>query len=107
MERDDSSLPLYPIEQWQNTSQSSPASLAPPSPPTTTSSCHIDESYKYIFLPLCYSVTFLLSLVLNSIILHRSFCGGRGQQLINIRLSVMAVTRRDGSVGVRASLLSE
>ncbi|KAK6478114.1 P2Y purinoceptor 3-like, partial [Huso huso] len=40
------------------------------------SSCHIDESYKYIFLPLCYSVTFLLSLVLNSIILHRSFCGG-------------------------------
>ncbi|KAK6466447.1 P2Y purinoceptor 3-like, partial [Huso huso] len=52
----------------------------PPSPPTTPSSspssCHIDESYKYIFLPLCYSVTFLLSLVLNSIILHRSFCGG-------------------------------
>ncbi|XP_041093345.1 P2Y purinoceptor 3-like [Polyodon spathula] len=71
---DDSSLPLYPIEQWQNTSQSSPASLVPPNP-STPSSCHIDESYKYIFLPLCYSVTFLLSLVLNSIILHRSFCG--------------------------------
>ncbi|MGH0119612.1 UNVERIFIED_CONTAM: hypothetical protein FKN15_058063 [Acipenser sinensis] len=35
------------------------------------------------------------------------FQSGRGQQPINIRLSVMAVTRRGGSVGVRASLLSE
>ncbi|MGH0158364.1 UNVERIFIED_CONTAM: hypothetical protein FKN15_055679 [Acipenser sinensis] len=31
----------------------------------------------------------------------------RGQQPIRIRLSVMAVTQRGGSVGVRASLLSE
>ncbi|XDV54145.1 hypothetical protein PO909_022500 [Leuciscus waleckii] len=29
-------------------------------------SCSIDESYKYVILPLCYSLTFLLSLVLNS-----------------------------------------
>lgn len=35
-------------------------------------SCEINESYKYIFLPLCYSFTFVLSLTLNSIILYRS-----------------------------------
>ncbi|MGH0161843.1 UNVERIFIED_CONTAM: hypothetical protein FKN15_072610 [Acipenser sinensis] len=32
---------------------------------------------------------------------------GRGRQPIDIRLSVMAVTRRGGRVGVRTSLLSE
>ncbi|MGH0174959.1 UNVERIFIED_CONTAM: hypothetical protein FKN15_071407 [Acipenser sinensis] len=32
---------------------------------------------------------------------------GRGQQAVNIRLSVMAVTLRGGRVGVRAFLLSE
>ncbi|XP_048840687.1 P2Y purinoceptor 3-like [Brienomyrus brachyistius] len=42
-----------------------------------TSSCSIDESYKYIFLPLCYSFTFIFSLSLNSVVLHRSFCHTR------------------------------
>lgn len=37
------------------------------------SSCSIDESYKYIFLPICYSFTFLFSISLNSIVLYRSF----------------------------------
>ncbi|XP_041723606.2 P2Y purinoceptor 3-like [Coregonus clupeaformis] len=36
-------------------------------------SCSINESYKYIFLPLCYSFTFLFSISLNSIVLWRSF----------------------------------
>ncbi|KAJ8254835.1 hypothetical protein GJAV_G00197870 [Gymnothorax javanicus] len=36
-------------------------------------SCSIDESYKYIFLPLCYSFTFLFSISLNSVVLYRSF----------------------------------
>ncbi|XP_034005486.1 P2Y purinoceptor 4 [Trematomus bernacchii] len=46
---------------------SSSSSTAPPP------SCSIDESYKYIFLPICYSFTFLFSISLNSIILFRSF----------------------------------
>ncbi|CAJ1086470.1 P2Y purinoceptor 3 isoform X1 [Xyrichtys novacula] len=36
-------------------------------------SCSIDESYKYIFLPICYSFTFIFSISLNSVILYRSF----------------------------------
>ncbi|XP_051539146.1 P2Y purinoceptor 3 [Myxocyprinus asiaticus] len=46
---------------------------------TAPHSCSIDESYKYVILPLCYSLTFLLSLVLNSTVLLRSYrCrGGR------------------------------
>uniref|UniRef100_A0A673Y7M8 Si:dkey-6n21.13 n=1 Tax=Salmo trutta TaxID=8032 RepID=A0A673Y7M8_SALTR len=36
------------------------------------SSCSIDESYKYIFLPLCYSFTFVFSITLNSIVLWLS-----------------------------------
>lgn len=36
-------------------------------------SCNIDESYKYIFLPICYSFTFIFSITLNSIVLYRSF----------------------------------
>ncbi|XP_070786197.1 P2Y purinoceptor 3 [Enoplosus armatus] len=47
---------------------SPPPSTTPPSP-----SCSIDESYKYIFLPICYSFTFLFSISLNSVILYRSF----------------------------------
>lgn len=49
-----------------------------------TSSCSIDESYKYVFLPVCYSLTFLFSLTLNSVVLLRSCsccsgsCGGVG-----------------------------
>ncbi|MEQ2163150.1 hypothetical protein GOODEAATRI_027228 [Goodea atripinnis] len=46
---------------------STPSSLPP-------SSCSIDESYKYVFLPVCYSLTFLFSLVLNSVVLLRSCC---------------------------------
>ncbi|XP_030648850.1 P2Y purinoceptor 3 [Chanos chanos] len=34
--------------------------------------CSKDESYKYIILPLCYSLTFILSLALNSTVLLRS-----------------------------------
>nr|XP_019967885.1 PREDICTED: P2Y purinoceptor 3-like [Paralichthys olivaceus] len=41
------------------------------------SSCSIDESYKYVFLPVCYSLTFLFSLTLNSVVLLRS-CRLRG-----------------------------
>uniref|UniRef100_A0A9R1SEM8 G-protein coupled receptors family 1 profile domain-containing protein n=2 Tax=Cyprinus carpio TaxID=7962 RepID=A0A9R1SEM8_CYPCA len=44
---------------------------------STPHSCSIDESYKYIILPLCYSLTFLLSLVLNSTVLLRSRKSGR------------------------------
>uniref|UniRef100_A0AAY4AHU7 G-protein coupled receptors family 1 profile domain-containing protein n=1 Tax=Denticeps clupeoides TaxID=299321 RepID=A0AAY4AHU7_9TELE len=36
-------------------------------------SCNIDESYKYIFLPICYSFTFVFSMALNSVVLFRSF----------------------------------
>ncbi|XP_060764538.1 P2Y purinoceptor 3 [Neoarius graeffei] len=44
---------------------------------TAPLSCSNDESYKYIILPLCYSITFLLSVVLNSTVLLRSYRGGR------------------------------
>lgn len=45
-----------------------------PSPPSAHQppSCSIDESYKYIFLPICYSFTFIFSISLNSVILYRS-----------------------------------
>lgn len=43
---------------------------------TALLSCSNDESYKYIILPLCYSITFLLSVVLNSTVLLRSYRGG-------------------------------
>ncbi|KAJ8416792.1 hypothetical protein AAFF_G00326700 [Aldrovandia affinis] len=41
--------------------------------PSLSPSCSIDESYKYIFLPLCYSFTFVFSISLNSVVLYRSF----------------------------------
>uniref|UniRef100_A0A3B4TPB3 Si:dkey-6n21.13 n=1 Tax=Seriola dumerili TaxID=41447 RepID=A0A3B4TPB3_SERDU len=44
------------------------SSNTPPSHP-----CCIDESYKYIFLPICYSFTFIFSILLNSVVLFRSF----------------------------------
>ncbi|XP_058268463.1 P2Y purinoceptor 3 [Hemibagrus wyckioides] len=44
---------------------------------TAPLSCSNDESYKYIILPLCYSITFLLSVVLNSTVLLRSYRSGR------------------------------
>ncbi|KAF7643845.1 hypothetical protein LDENG_00232360 [Lucifuga dentata] len=52
-------------------SSSSPASSPPAIPPSP--SCSIDESYKYIFLPICYSFTFIFSISLNSVVLFRSF----------------------------------
>ncbi|XP_056299066.1 P2Y purinoceptor 3 [Pseudoliparis swirei] len=48
-------------------------SSSSPSAATPSPSCSIDESYKYIFLPICYSFTFLFSISLNSVILYRSF----------------------------------
>ncbi|XP_051540910.1 P2Y purinoceptor 3-like [Myxocyprinus asiaticus] len=47
---------------------------------TAPHSCSIDESYKYVILPLCYSLTFLLSLVLNSTVLLRSYRSRGGCQ---------------------------
>uniref|UniRef100_A0A671LRZ2 G-protein coupled receptors family 1 profile domain-containing protein n=1 Tax=Sinocyclocheilus anshuiensis TaxID=1608454 RepID=A0A671LRZ2_9TELE len=43
-------------------------------------SCRMDESYKYIISPLCYSLTFLLSLVLNSTVLLWSYQCRSGHQ---------------------------
>ncbi|KAM4620422.1 P2Y purinoceptor 3 [Polymixia lowei] len=56
-----------------NTSSSS-SSSSPSAPPLSPSSspCSIDESYKYVFLPVCYSLTFVFSLTLNSVVLLRS-----------------------------------
>ncbi|XP_030017949.1 P2Y purinoceptor 3 [Sphaeramia orbicularis] len=48
-----------------------PSSFPSTNPPP--SSCSIDESYKYIFLPICYSFTFIFSISLNSVVLYRSF----------------------------------
>lgn len=48
--------------------------LPPPSSNPPPELCSIDETYKYIFLPICYSFTFIFSLSLNSVILYRSFC---------------------------------
>ncbi|KAK2827949.1 hypothetical protein Q5P01_018983 [Channa striata] len=62
-----------------NNSGTMPTSSLPPS------SCSIDESYKYVFLPVCYSLTFLFSLTLNSVVLlrscrHHEGCCGSGQR---------------------------
>lgn len=54
-----------------NVLSSFPPSTSPSTPPA--SSCTINESYKYIFLPICYSFTFIFSITLNSVILYRSF----------------------------------
>ncbi|KAM6907620.1 P2Y purinoceptor 3 [Xenentodon cancila] len=73
-----SSTPPHPgflANTHPNGSGSSPTSSLP------ASSCSIDESYKYVFLPVCYSLTFLFSLTLNSVVLLRSCChhgGGVG-----------------------------
>ncbi|CAL1572574.1 unnamed protein product [Knipowitschia caucasica] len=40
----------------------------PPAPPP----CSLDESYKYVFLPVCYSLTLLFSVSLNSVVLVRA-----------------------------------
>lgn len=60
--------------------------------PLPTSSCSIDESYKYVFLPVCYSLTFLFSLTLNSVVLLRSCSGcttGCGRRRWNTSLIYM------------------
>ncbi|XP_034033498.1 P2Y purinoceptor 3-like [Thalassophryne amazonica] len=68
------------VSDRANMSGTFPASSHPPS------SCSIDESYKYVFLPLCYSLTFLFSLTMNSVVLLRSCrhhggcCGGGGRR---------------------------
>ncbi|CAL8376258.1 unnamed protein product [Gadus morhua 'NCC'] len=41
--------------------------------PHPNASCSIDESYKYIFLPICYIFTFVFSISLNAVVLYRSF----------------------------------
>ncbi|KAI7793159.1 P2Y purinoceptor 3 [Triplophysa rosa] len=47
---------------------------------TSPHTCSIEESYKYVTLPLCYSLTFLLSIILNSTVLLRSYrCRGGHQ----------------------------
>uniref|UniRef100_A0A3Q1GAQ0 Si:dkey-6n21.13 n=1 Tax=Acanthochromis polyacanthus TaxID=80966 RepID=A0A3Q1GAQ0_9TELE len=40
---------------------------------TTKTPASLNESYKYIFLPICYSFTFIFSISLNSVVLYRSF----------------------------------
>ncbi|XP_034020759.1 P2Y purinoceptor 3-like [Thalassophryne amazonica] len=57
------------LHDFLNSTTPPPSLSARPSP----SSCSIDESYKYIFLPICYSFTFIFSISLNSIVLYRSF----------------------------------
>ncbi|XP_036404358.1 P2Y purinoceptor 3 [Megalops cyprinoides] len=47
--------------------------LTLPLNPSLPPPCSIDESYKYIFLPICYSFTFVFSISLNSVVLYRSF----------------------------------
>ncbi|XP_029028438.1 P2Y purinoceptor 6-like [Betta splendens] len=60
-----------------------------PASPPPPSSCSIDESYKYVFLPVCYSLTFVFSLTLNSVVLLRSCCCGGGGQRWNTSLIYM------------------
>lgn len=53
------------------------------------SSCSFDESYKYVFLPVCYSLTFVFSLGLNSVVLLRSCCCHGGRRRCNTSLIYM------------------
>uniref|UniRef100_A0A3Q3G213 P2Y purinoceptor 3-like n=1 Tax=Kryptolebias marmoratus TaxID=37003 RepID=A0A3Q3G213_KRYMA len=54
-----------------------------------SASCSIDESYKYVFLPVCYSLTFLFSLTLNSVVLLRSCRSNGGGRRWNTSLIYM------------------
>ncbi|KAF7650375.1 hypothetical protein LDENG_00126780 [Lucifuga dentata] len=70
------------------------ASSARPNASFPAASCSFDESYKYVFLPVCYSLTFLFSLSLNSVVLLRSCrlhggCCGRGGRRWNTSLIYM------------------
>uniref|UniRef100_A0A3B3TXL4 Si:dkey-6n21.13 n=1 Tax=Poecilia latipinna TaxID=48699 RepID=A0A3B3TXL4_9TELE len=62
-------------KNWMTRTEDVLSSLSPSTSSMTppASSCSINESYKYIFLPICYSFTFIFSITLNSIILYRSF----------------------------------
>lgn len=60
-------LSLIPTSDIGQATGSPPDTSPPP-----VSSCSIDESYKYVFLPVCYSLTFVFSLTLNSVVLLRS-----------------------------------
>ncbi|KAL6098250.1 uncharacterized protein ACO6RY_17420 [Pungitius sinensis] len=74
------------IAQAAGNSPNASGTWPPPPPP-----CSIDESYKYVFLPVCYSLTFVFSLTLNSVVLLRS-CrrrGGGGVQRWNTSLIYM------------------
>ncbi|XP_012677540.2 P2Y purinoceptor 3 [Clupea harengus] len=57
------------VELFNGEGNTNLSSFNQSSPP----SCNIDESYKYIFLPICYSFTFIFSITLNSVVLYRSF----------------------------------
>ncbi|XP_072230558.1 P2Y purinoceptor 3 [Leuresthes tenuis] len=67
-----------PVTLLAGSSHPNTSGVSPPS------SCSFDESYKYVFLPVCYSLTFLFSLTLNSVVLLRSCrrrrCGGGGRR---------------------------
>ncbi|KAF6739957.1 P2Y purinoceptor 3 [Oryzias melastigma] len=64
--------PSGPPLQGGSSALESPRPASSPMPPLPSLSCSIDESYKYVFLPVCYSLTFLFSLSLNSVVLLRS-----------------------------------
>ncbi|OCT59424.1 P2Y purinoceptor 4 [Xenopus laevis] len=70
-------------------SPSSPNSSLPTSS-SQGSTCQLDESYKHIFLPICYLFTFLLSLGLNSVVLTQCLRHPRNPSLVymfNLALS--------------------
>lgn len=66
-----------------------PAAASPNSSAASSASCSIDESYKYVFLPVCYSLTFLFSLTLNSVVLLRSCRSSSGGRRWNTSLIYM------------------
>ncbi|XP_035289078.1 P2Y purinoceptor 3 [Anguilla anguilla] len=59
---------------------------------STASGCSIDESYKYVFLPLCYSFTFLCSLSLNSVVLLRAYRRSRRWNASLVYMANLAAT---------------
>ncbi|XP_026072138.1 P2Y purinoceptor 3-like isoform X1 [Carassius auratus] len=58
---------------WFETDKGADGQLSSSQNSSVTGSCNIDESYKYIFLPICYSFTFVFSIILNFVVLYRSF----------------------------------
>ncbi|KAM9788621.1 P2Y purinoceptor 3 [Neosynchiropus ocellatus] len=67
--------------------------------------CSIDESYKYVFLPLCYSITFLLSLTLNSVVLMRSCRRPRSQRWNTSLIYMVNLATTDLMYGLSLPLL--